>query len=72
MEIEEHGERKTLFLWGQYLDELGEDKFPNSEFELIRKADTKEFINLKLMGKYLKPEKELPAFDKVVEKRTMS
>jgi hypothetical protein len=63
-EVEDEGKRKTLFLWGQYLDDVAENRFPNSEFELIRKADTKEFINLKLLGNYFKPEKTLPAFDK--------
>lgn len=64
LEVEDGGKRKTLFLWGQYLDDVAENRFPNSEFELIRKADTKEFINLKLLGNYFKPEKILPAFDK--------
>jgi hypothetical protein len=64
LDVEDEGKRKTLFLWGQYLDELEENKFPNSEFELIRKADTKEFIDLKLMGKYFPAEKTLAPFDK--------
>jgi hypothetical protein len=64
LEVNDGVQNKTLFLWGQYLDELGERKFPNSEFELIRKADTKEFIGIELTGRYFKPEKTLPAFDK--------
>ena len=64
LDVEQNGEAKTLFLWGQYIDELGEGKFPNSEFMLTRKDDSKEFIELKLLGKYFKPEKVLPAFDK--------
>jgi len=64
LDVEENGKRKTLFLWGQYLDELGKNKFPNSEFVLIREGNTKELINLKLLGKYFEPEKVLPAFEK--------
>jgi len=64
LDVEENGATKTLFLWGQYLDDLGEGKFPNTEFLLVRKADSKEFIELKLMGKHFKAEKILPAFDK--------
>lgn len=64
LDVGESGETKTLFLWGQYLDDLGEGKFPNTEFLLTRNADSKEFIDIKLMGKHFKPEKVLPAFDK--------
>ena len=64
LDVEQNGETRTLFLWGQYLDELGEGKFPNSEFILTRKAGSKELIEFKLLGKYFKPEKVLPAFDK--------
>lgn len=60
LEVGESQTPKTLFLWGQY---LYEHDFPNTEFELIKKVDTKEIIRLVTLGKYFKPEKVLPPFD---------
>lgn len=61
LEVDEKQGAKTLFLSGQY---LYEQDFPNTEFELIKKAGTKEIIRLVALGKYFKPEKALPPFDK--------
>ena len=67
--VVDKGQPKTLFLWGQYLDELEyEKKFPNTEFEFIRNVDSDEFIDFKTSGKYFKEEKVLPGFDKEVWK----
>jgi hypothetical protein len=59
-------ENETLFLQGQYLDELEYSrKFPNSEFEVVSTALTlNEFIGITPLGEYLNPEKELKAFTK--------
>jgi hypothetical protein len=57
--------RKTLFLWGQYLDILeAENSFPNTEFEFIRKIGSEEFLDFKTFGQHFTEEKTLPAFDK--------
>lgn len=50
---------KVLFLWGQY---LYEESFPNTEFEIIRRSDTKQLINLITHGDYFEPERTLPPF----------
>lgn len=59
-------ENETLFLQGQYLDELEYSrKFPNSEFEVVSTALTlNELIGITPLGEYLNPEKELKAFTK--------
>jgi hypothetical protein len=65
VEVLDNGQPKTLFLWGQYLDELEYDKtFPNTEFEFIRKKGSDEFIDFKALGQHFKEEKTLPPFDK--------
>jgi hypothetical protein len=61
--------RKTLYLWGQYLDDLEYEKlFPNTEFEYVRKVGSDEFIDFKTTGQYFKAERALPAFEKDVWK----
>lgn len=59
-------DNQTLFLQGQYLDELQYGrKFPNTDFEIVRTNLTfNELIDIKSFGKYLKPEKKLKAFTK--------
>ena len=65
LEVFDKGHPKTLFLWGQYLDELVYDKsFPNTEFEFVRKKGSDEFISFKPLGQYFEEEKTLPPFDK--------
>jgi hypothetical protein len=56
-------ENKTLFLQGQYFDELQyARKFPNTNFEIVRKNLDKELISIFSTGKYLKPERKIKAF----------
>ena len=59
-------ENETLYLQGQYFDELQYSrKFPNTDFEIVRtKLNFNELIDIKSFGKYLKPEKKLKAFTK--------
>ena len=59
-------ENETLYLQGQYFDELQfSRKFPNTDFEIVRtKLNFNELIDIKSFGKYLKPEKKLKAFTK--------
>jgi len=65
LEVQMAGEQKLLYLQGQYLDELAwEVTFPNTEFELIRRADTHELVEVRLNGQHFKPERTLPAFPK--------
>jgi hypothetical protein len=60
-------QRKTLFLWGQHLDELVfEQVFPNTEFEIVTSRLNKRMIDFKIKGKYFRPEKVLPPFSKEV------
>jgi hypothetical protein len=69
LDVVDNGQPKTLFLWGQYLDELEYEKtFPNTEFEFIRKVGSDEFIDFKTSGQYFIEEKILPAFDKEIWK----
>ena len=63
LDVNDKGTRKTLFLWGQYLDELDET-FPNTEFELIRKGNGREIIHIRLLGSYFEAERTLPPFYK--------
>jgi hypothetical protein len=59
------GDGRTLFLQGQYLDILEDEKqFPNTEFELYRLEETQEILDFKVSGKYFAPEKTLAAFTK--------
>jgi len=65
LEVFDNGQPRTLFLWGQYLDELIHDKnFPNTEFEFLRKKGSDEFISFTTLGQYFQEEKSLPPFDK--------
>lgn len=65
--VTDEGQQKTLFLWGQYLDILEDEKtFPNTEFEFIRKIGSEEFIDFKTSGQYFIEEKTLPPFDKEI------
>ncbi len=59
-------ENKTLFLQGQYFDQLQYSrKFPNTDFEIVRtELNFNQLIDIKSFGKYLKPEKKLKAFTK--------
>jgi hypothetical protein len=67
--VVDKGQPKTLFLWGQYLDELEYEKtFPNTEFEFVRNVGSDEVIDFKTSGQYFTEEKVLPAFDKEVWK----
>ncbi len=62
LEVLDNGKAKVLYLQGQYLDEI-EELFPATDFEVIRRLDNKEIIELKIIGNSFKPEKVLPAFD---------
>jgi hypothetical protein len=65
LEVFDNGQPKTLFLWGQYLEELIHDKnFPNTEFEFLRKKGSDEFISFTTLGQYFEEEKSLPPFGK--------
>ena len=69
IDVIEDGQRKTLYLWGQYLDELEYEKvFPNTEFEITRRVGSDEFIDFKTTGHHFEAEKVLPAFGKEVWK----
>lgn len=69
MDVTDNGQRKTLYLWGQYLDELEYEKlFPSTAFEFTRRVGSDEFIDFKTTGKYFEAEKVLPAFGKEVWK----
>lgn len=59
-------DNETLFLQGQYFDELQYGrKFPNTDFEIVRtKLTFNELVDIKSFGEYLKPEKKLKAFTK--------
>jgi hypothetical protein len=64
-EVTDNGQKKTLYLWGQYLDELESSKqFPNTALEITRLPGHEEFIEFKVAGEYFKEEKTLPAFTK--------
>lgn len=60
------GERKTLFLWGQYFYFTEDEEFPSSEFEYVRKSTDKSFISLNVFGRRMAPELKLPPFAKDV------
>ena len=67
VDVIDSGQRKTLYLWGQYLDELEFEKlFPNTEFEFVRKVGSDEFIDFKASGQYFDAERTLSAFGKDV------
>jgi len=68
LDVTHNGQKKVLYLWGQYLDELEENTFPNSSFEIAREKDSEEFINFQLLGHYFIEEKVLPPFDAEVWK----
>ncbi|WP_225000415.1 hypothetical protein [Cesiribacter sp. SM1] len=58
-------DRRTLYLQGQYLDELQySKKFPNTDFEIIRSKKNKELLDIKPNGEYLKPARKLKPFTK--------
>jgi hypothetical protein len=61
-----NGQPKVLFLWGPYFDVLEDHLFPNTEFEIVRKSGSNEFIDFITLGSYFKEEKVLPPFDKAV------
>lgn len=70
LDVTDGDQRKTLYLWGQYLDELEFEKlFPNTEFEFLRKVGSEEFIDFKTIGQHFEPERILPAFTKEVWNR---
>lgn len=65
LEVCEKEQMKTLFLWGQYLDELEYDgRFPNTHFILSRRSDNRQLLGLITLGTYFVPEKTLPTFPK--------
>jgi hypothetical protein len=69
IDVVDDTKRKTLYLWGQHLDDLEYDNaFPNTEFVVTRRVDIKETIDIKLLGKPFRPEKTLPPFDKDIWK----
>lgn len=59
-------ENETLYLQGQYFDELQYSrKFPNTDFEIVKtKLNFNELIDINYFGEYLKPKKKLKAFTK--------
>jgi hypothetical protein len=65
VEVTDNGQKKPLYLWGQYLDELESSRqFPNTALEITRLPGHEEFIEFKVAGEYFKEEKTLPAFTK--------
>ncbi|MFT3823589.1 MAG: hypothetical protein QM731_06690 [Chitinophagaceae bacterium] len=69
IDVVENGQRKVLYLWGQYLDELEfEGLFPNTEFEFVRRSGSDEFLSFKTAGQPFRQEKTLPPFGKDVWK----
>lgn len=70
IEVTDNGQPKTLYLWGQYLDELAyKNLFPSTEFEFIRNIGSNVFIEFKITGHYFREEKILPPFPKEVWKK---
>ena len=57
-------ENKTLFLQGQYFDELQYSrKFLNTDFEIVRTSlNFNQLLEINSFGKYLKPERKLKVF----------
>jgi len=69
IDVTDKDQRKCLYLWGQYLDDLEFDNlFPKTEFVITRRMDIKETIDIKLLGNPFKPENTLPAFNKNIWK----
>lgn len=69
LDVQHNKEQKALYLWGQYLDELEYEKeFPNTEFEIVREFESKQILDIKLLGNYFAPERILPPFDKQIWK----
>ncbi len=66
LDVTHNGQSKTLYLWGQYLDELEEGTFPNTAFEFIRCTGSDEFISFKTSGQYFKEAGTLPPFSKAI------
>lgn len=62
VEVHVAGKPRLLYLQGQYFDELDEGTFPNTEFQVVRSLDTKELLDLVLLGQPFLPERVLPAF----------
>lgn len=63
IDLGQDNECKTLFLFGQYLDDFEKKKFPSTEFQLI-KGKGGQVIDLIPSGEYLKPVKTLKAYSK--------
>jgi len=63
IDLGQNNEYKTLFLFGQYLDDFGKRKFPSTEFQLI-KGKGGQVIDLVPSGEFLKPVKTLKAYSK--------
>jgi hypothetical protein len=60
-------EPQTLYLRGQYLDELEyEGLFPNTAFSFSRLPGSPEFLTFGVLGQYFEPERSVPAFTKAV------
>jgi hypothetical protein len=67
IDVTDKNRKKTLFLWGQYLDEGDcQNNFPNTEFEIIRQPGSDEFMSFRLLGQHFTEEKTLPPFDKKI------
>lgn len=70
IDVSFENKQKTLYLWGQYLDDLEyENLFPNTEFEIVIATSNKETIDIKLLGHFFEPEKNLEPFDSSVWKK---
>lgn len=63
-EVDYKGDKKTLYLWGQYFYFMEPTEFPCTEFEYIRESVNKNFVSLRPFGKKLEPEMILPPFKK--------
>lgn len=68
LDVTHNGQPKTLYLWGQYLDELEEGTFPNTAFEFTRYTGSDEFIDFRISGQYFKEAGTLPPFGKAIWK----
>jgi len=61
--IDKKEAHKVLFLWRKYADVSEYEKeFPNTEFNLIKRSDTKQLLNIEILGKYFEPERVVPFF----------
>ena len=65
IDVSDHSTYKTFYIQGQYLDELTfEKEFPNTEFIVTLDTESREILDIEILGVYFEPEIVLPAFDK--------